>query len=86
MEIDLVDVFTFGGTGGNPCPVVVDASGLDARAMQEVAARCGHESAFVLPPPSGDYDTLSASSCHGTRWRCAATRRSARSGSSTDAG
>ncbi|MDX3968630.1 MAG: PhzF family phenazine biosynthesis protein [Bradyrhizobium sp.] len=56
MQIDLVDVFTFGGTGGNPCPIVVDASGLDARAMQEVAARCGHESAFVLPPPSGDYD------------------------------
>jgi PhzF family phenazine biosynthesis protein len=56
VQIDFVDVFTFEGTGGNPCPVVIDASELDARAMQEVAARHGHESAFVLPPPSADYD------------------------------
>jgi PhzF family phenazine biosynthesis protein len=56
VQIDFVDVFTCDGTGGNPCPVVIDASELDAPAMQEVAARHGHESAFVLPPPSADYD------------------------------
>lgn len=56
MQIDFVDVFTVDGAGGNPCPVVVDAATLDARAMQEVAARHGHESVFVLPPPSADFD------------------------------
>ena len=56
MQIDFVDVFTFDGAGGNPCPVVVEASELDAQAMQEVAARYGHEAAFVLPSPSADYD------------------------------
>lgn len=46
----LLSVFPAGPGGGNPCPVVLDASGMDAAAMQALAAAHGHESAFVLPP------------------------------------
>jgi predicted PhzF superfamily epimerase YddE/YHI9 len=50
-EIDLVNVFTHTGRGGNPCPIVIDASNLTAAGMQSVARHFGHESGFVLPAP-----------------------------------
>ncbi|WP_454056547.1 PhzF family phenazine biosynthesis protein [Cupriavidus sp. Marseille-Q8015] len=66
-EVSLIRVFVRdsvgGGThavdavGGNPVPLVADARGMSARAMQDVAAAYGHESAFILP---GD---------HGCDWR-----------------
>jgi PhzF family phenazine biosynthesis protein len=46
----LLSVFPVGPGGGNPCPVVIDARGMDAAAMQALAASYGHESGFVLPP------------------------------------
>ncbi|MGO4303404.1 PhzF family phenazine biosynthesis protein [Cupriavidus sp. RAF12] len=49
-EVALIRVFVRGACGGNPVPLVADASGMTAAAMQAVAARYGHESAFVLPP------------------------------------
>jgi PhzF family phenazine biosynthesis protein len=55
-EIDLVNVFTHMGRGGNPCPIVVDASSLAAEGMQSVARHFGHESGFVLPAPNKDSD------------------------------
>ncbi|WP_441238680.1 PhzF family phenazine biosynthesis protein [Bradyrhizobium sp. 930_D9_N1_4] len=57
-EIDLVNVFTHMGAGGNPCPIVVDASSLSTEGMQSVARRFGHESGFVLPASSGDADYI----------------------------
>jgi len=55
-EIDLVNVFTHTGRGGNPCPIVIDASNLTAAGMQSVARHFGHESGFVLPAPGLDSD------------------------------
>lgn len=55
-EIELVNVFTHMGAGGNPCPIVVDASNLADAGMQSVAKHFGHESGFVLPAPSLDSD------------------------------
>lgn len=52
-DIDLVSVFAAGPGGGNPAPIVADAGGLSDADMRAVAAAHGHESAFVLPPPSG---------------------------------
>lgn len=52
-DIDLVSVFADGPGGGNPAPIVADAGGLSDADMRAVAAAHGHESAFVLPPPSG---------------------------------
>lgn len=46
----LLSVFPAGPGGGNPCPVVLDARGMDAKAMRAVATAHGHESGFVLPP------------------------------------
>lgn len=54
--VTLVDVFTHAGRGGNPCPVVADASGLDAEGMRAVARSHGHESGFVLPPEDDAHD------------------------------
>ena len=52
----LVNVFSNGPGGGNPAPIVVDASELDSEAMRLIAAKHGHESAFVLPGQGGcDY-------------------------------
>jgi len=48
-------VFADGPGGGNPCPVVFDAGGLADAQLQAMAARFGHETAFVLPP-SDDAD------------------------------
>jgi PhzF family phenazine biosynthesis protein len=55
-DVDLISVFTFEGRGGNPCPIVVDGKGLAPGDMQAVARQHGHESGFVLPPASQDYD------------------------------
>ena len=45
-----------GGGVQNPSPIVVDARELDSEAMRRIAARHGHESAFVLPGRDGcDY-------------------------------
>ncbi|WP_342735264.1 PhzF family phenazine biosynthesis isomerase [Bradyrhizobium sp. B117] len=56
-EIELVNVFTHLGAGGNPCPIVIDASHLAGEGMQAVARHFGHESGFVLPAagPESDY-------------------------------
>jgi trans-2,3-dihydro-3-hydroxyanthranilate isomerase len=55
-DVFIVNVFGNGPGGGNPAPIVVDATGLDGEAMRLIAARYGHESAFVLPGRSGrDY-------------------------------
>lgn len=53
---ELVSVFTLDGAGGNPCPVVLDARGMSSSEMQEVARRYGHESGFVFPADSDDFD------------------------------
>ncbi|GJE53437.1 putative isomerase YddE [Methylobacterium tardum] len=55
-DVTLVDVFTHGGRGGNPCPVVAEARGLDAESMRDVARRYGHESGFALPSDDGAHD------------------------------
>jgi trans-2,3-dihydro-3-hydroxyanthranilate isomerase len=56
-RVDVVKVFSAGPGGGNPAPIVLDASQLDAAQMQQIAAAYGHESAFVLPAqdPSNDF-------------------------------
>ncbi|MEO1017530.1 MAG: PhzF family phenazine biosynthesis isomerase, partial [Pseudomonadota bacterium] len=54
--VELVHVFTADGRGGNPCPIVVDAEAMAPDEMQAIARLYGHESAFVLPPPSPDFD------------------------------
>ena len=55
-DIRLVNVFTYKGAGGNPCPIVTDAAALSEADMQGIAADYGHESGFVLPASSGDAD------------------------------
>ncbi|RVT97744.1 PhzF family phenazine biosynthesis protein [Rhodovarius crocodyli] len=58
METILISVFPAAPGGGNPAPIVPRADGMSAEAMRELAARHGHESAFVLRPedPAGaDY-------------------------------
>jgi len=55
-EVELVNVFTHMGRGGNPCPIVIDASNLLAAGMQSVAQQFGHESGFVLPSPGLESD------------------------------
>ncbi|WP_066741708.1 PhzF family phenazine biosynthesis protein [Cupriavidus sp. D384] len=52
-EVNLIHVFVRDGRGGNPVPLVADAQGMDAADMQAVAAKHGHESAFVLPSTIG---------------------------------
>jgi PhzF family phenazine biosynthesis protein len=54
--IEFVDVFTFDGAGGNPCPIVLDARGMSSADMQEVARRYGHESGFVLQADNEVHD------------------------------
>jgi len=49
----MIRVFVRDGQGGNPVPLVADARGMSAPAMQDVAATHGHESAFVLPSDNG---------------------------------
>lgn len=55
-SVDLVNVFTHQGKGGNPCPLVVDARDMSGEEMQAVARKHGHESGFVLPADSEDFD------------------------------
>lgn len=57
-EIKLVNVFTHKGAGGNPCPIVADASALPSDDMQAIARHFAHESGFVLPAASGDADYI----------------------------
>jgi trans-2,3-dihydro-3-hydroxyanthranilate isomerase len=52
-SVFVVNVFRDGPGGGNPAPVVLDASEMTAAAMRELAAHYGHESAFVLPGRHG---------------------------------
>jgi len=53
-ELRQVDVFIGGPGGGNPVPLVADASSLSAQAMQAIAQATGHESAFVLTATNPD--------------------------------
>jgi PhzF family phenazine biosynthesis protein len=55
-DVEVVNVFTQDGSGGNPCPVVAEGTGMSAAEMQDVARRHGHESGFVLPPEDGAHD------------------------------
>lgn len=50
-EVTVVDtvVFSRGPGGGNPCPLVLGAEDLHTEEMQALAARFGHETAFLLP-------------------------------------
>lgn len=49
--------FTTDPHGGNPAGVVLDARGLDAAAMQRIAAEVGYsETAFLSPRADGDLD------------------------------
>jgi PhzF family phenazine biosynthesis protein len=50
VKADVVDVFVAGQGGGNPAPVVVDATSLSTEDMRALAERYGHEAGFVLPP------------------------------------
>ncbi|MCR6501310.1 PhzF family phenazine biosynthesis isomerase [Shinella sp. CPCC 101442] len=55
----VVNVFSAGPGGGNPAPIVLDASGMSDADMQGVARHHGFESGFVLPAPPGsghDYE------------------------------
>ncbi len=51
-----VDVFIGGQGGGNPVPLVADASMLASEDMLAIAHATGHESAFVLQPSGPDAD------------------------------
>lgn len=55
-DVEVVNVFTCGNAGGNPCPVVADAVGLAPAAMQDIARRHGHESGFILPAEDDAHD------------------------------
>lgn len=57
QRLQFVRVFAAGPAGGNPAPIVVDATGMSDADMQEVARSYGHESGFVFPPaPGSDCD------------------------------
>jgi PhzF family phenazine biosynthesis protein len=57
QEVQLVSVFAAGPGGGNPAPIVIDATGMSDAEMQHVARTYGHESGFVLPaPPDSNCD------------------------------
>ena len=52
MQLTIVDAFTKTPGEGNRAGVVLDAAGLDAEAMQRIAAVVGaSETAFLLSPP-----------------------------------
>lgn len=55
-ELRQVDVFIGGHAGGNPVPLVADASMLSSQDMLQIAHATGHESAFVLKPVGKDAD------------------------------
>ena len=49
-EVTLVNVFAAAEGGGNPTPIVLDASGYDEARMFQVTRSYGLESTFVFPP------------------------------------
>jgi PhzF family phenazine biosynthesis protein len=51
--VTLVNVFAAGPGGGNPAPIVLDASGMTDDEMREVARASGHESGFVRASAPG---------------------------------
>ena len=53
-EVTLVNVFAAEEGGGNPTPIVLDASGYDEPRMFEVTRSYGLESTFVVPPTNPD--------------------------------
>ena len=53
FTVHLVSVFADEPGGGNPAPIVTDASQMSDADMQGVARDSGHESGFVLPAPAG---------------------------------
>lgn len=56
-EVCIVNAFTLDGAGGNAAGVVVDAGGLDAQQMQDIAARMAlSETAFVRPATDADFE------------------------------
>lgn len=46
--VQVVHVFSDGPGGGNPAPIVLDASGMSPLEMQRIAQQYGHESGFVV--------------------------------------
>ena len=56
-EVNLIRVFAKDSGGGNPVPLVADASQMSADEMRKIAQRYGHESCFVMPvdDPGCDY-------------------------------
>jgi PhzF family phenazine biosynthesis protein len=50
LQTQVVDVFVSASGGGNPAPVTFEADLLSPAEMQAIAARYGHEAAFVLQP------------------------------------
>jgi PhzF family phenazine biosynthesis protein len=57
-DIELLNVFTFEGRGGNPCPTVLNAEGMTDGEMQDVALRFGHESCFFFAANDSDHDFI----------------------------
>ena len=53
FAVHLVSVFADEPGGGNPAPIVTDASCMSDSDMQGVARDSGHESGFVLPASTG---------------------------------
>ncbi|HTU00746.1 MAG TPA: PhzF family phenazine biosynthesis isomerase, partial [Candidatus Sulfotelmatobacter sp.] len=49
-DVILVNVFAAGDGGGNPTPIVLDASGYDETRMLALTRSYGLESTFVFPP------------------------------------
>jgi PhzF family phenazine biosynthesis protein len=49
-EVTFVSVFAAAEGGGNPTPIVLDASGYDEERMLQVTRSYGLESTFVFPP------------------------------------
>jgi len=56
-EVNLIKVFVKDSGGGNPVPLVADASQMNANEMRKIAQQYGHESCFVVPvgDPGCDY-------------------------------
>ncbi|MEK9722651.1 MAG: PhzF family phenazine biosynthesis isomerase, partial [Rhodospirillaceae bacterium] len=52
----MIRIFPRTDAGGNPAPICLDADGMSAEAMRQVAADHGHESGFVLTPEAGGAD------------------------------
>lgn len=56
-KVYLLRVFAASEKGGNPCPVVADASDLSDHQMQQIAKYYGYESGFIIPgAPESDCD------------------------------